>query len=589
MRLLHWAAVVVCVLNVSGCRPGGRQFVSDVPAGPKPWTHLTFNDSAAGFQFAIVADRTGGHVPGQFVEAVEKLNLLQPEFVICVGDLVEGYTEERAELLAQWDEFDKIVARLEMPFFQVAGNHDISNAMAEQVYYARYGRPYYHFLYKDVLFLVVCTEDPPASNISDAQAEYMVRALKENRDAPWTMVFLHKPMFVENPEGKMNPGWTKIEEALTGRPHTVIGGHVHNYSKRTKHGQSYILLAVTGAGKRRPQPELGSLAHVVWATMTHGGPRLTNLMLEGIHDENVTTPESAAFYRGLLAATKMEIGPLWAEADQPTSIETSLLLANMTEYPVMTNCVFGPSKLIIPEPKAFDVLLPPGSEKTVKLAFRSVQPMPVEELPPLELKRTRTFHLPDEKSYTMTDTMALRAVKRYDIPQRKAPVVVDGKLDEWPALSNVEASQGAFDVAKAGHLRWNAETWTGSEDCSFRFAVAYDDEFLYVAVRATDDQLKLSPTKKVWVQDGMCVNFYARRDPGRPSRPPRDGVMSVLVSPGEQADGMVASEPESWPEGTKVMCIKTARGHDTEMAIPVAWLDAQQGGRLETAACEEVA
>ena len=53
------------------------------------------------------------------MDGVNKLNLLQPEFVISVGDLIEGYTENQKELNRQWDEFDGFVKQLQMPFFYI--------------------------------------------------------------------------------------------------------------------------------------------------------------------------------------------------------------------------------------------------------------------------------------------------------------------------------------------------------------------------------------------------------------------------------------------------------------------------------------
>jgi hypothetical protein len=89
-------------------------------AGANPWTKLTLNNDPKNFQFAIVSDRTGGHRPGVFEDAVRKLNLLQPEFVMSVGDLIEGYSHEPAEVDQMWDEFQSFVADLKMPFFYVS-------------------------------------------------------------------------------------------------------------------------------------------------------------------------------------------------------------------------------------------------------------------------------------------------------------------------------------------------------------------------------------------------------------------------------------------------------------------------------------
>ena len=35
-----------------------------------PWSHLEFNNDPENFQFAVVTDRTGGHRPGIFMDAV---------------------------------------------------------------------------------------------------------------------------------------------------------------------------------------------------------------------------------------------------------------------------------------------------------------------------------------------------------------------------------------------------------------------------------------------------------------------------------------------------------------------------------------
>jgi len=134
-KLLRGGILVTLGLALSGHTPGTvgegseevdlqpRMYVQEI----NPWTHLEWNDDPANFQFAIVADRTGGHRKGVFEDAVGKLNLLQPEFVMSVGDLIEGYTEDVPLIRDQWEEFQGFVDALEMSFFYVPGNHDITN------------------------------------------------------------------------------------------------------------------------------------------------------------------------------------------------------------------------------------------------------------------------------------------------------------------------------------------------------------------------------------------------------------------------------------------------------------------------------
>jgi hypothetical protein len=54
-------------------------------------------------------------------------------------------------------------------FFHVAGGLDDSNEVMAQVWGERLGRDYYHFVYHDVLFLVLNTEHVPIQLPSEAE------------------------------------------------------------------------------------------------------------------------------------------------------------------------------------------------------------------------------------------------------------------------------------------------------------------------------------------------------------------------------------------------------------------------------------
>ena len=74
------------------------------------------------WHFAIYGDRTGGPKEGIKVlaQAVEDTNLLDPDIVMTVGDLVQGYNSTE-RWLPQMREFRKTMAKLRMPWFPVAG------------------------------------------------------------------------------------------------------------------------------------------------------------------------------------------------------------------------------------------------------------------------------------------------------------------------------------------------------------------------------------------------------------------------------------------------------------------------------------
>lgn len=256
-----------------------------------PWTNLDLNNKPTEFQFAIVTDRTGGRRPGVFARGVEKINLLQPEFVLSVGDLIEGYSEDPGMWALEWSEFESIVDGLQMPFFFCPGNHDISNVPMSAEWSRKFGRSYYSFAYRDVLFLVLNTEDPPTDpyHIGREQQEWARRVLDEHQDVRWTFVIMHKPTWTYPDADLVETGWQAIEDALGSRKYTVFAGHKHTYAKYTRKGREYYMLATTGGGSDLSGFANGKFDHFVWVTMKDDGPVIANLLLDGVQDKNVRT------------------------------------------------------------------------------------------------------------------------------------------------------------------------------------------------------------------------------------------------------------------------------------------------------------
>ncbi|MHC4624030.1 MAG: metallophosphoesterase family protein [Planctomycetota bacterium] len=283
MRFLARLTLIALAVALAGCAAVEPGPDAEGPAKPNPWTHLNFLNNPDDFQFAIVADRTGKHRPGVFAEAVEKLNLLNPQFVMSVGDFIEGRSEDEAELNGQWDEFDGLAAKLHMPFFYVPGNHDIRNEVMAGIWQQRRGASYYHFIYRDVLFLCVNTEDTDYSHITDEQFEYFRKVIEANDKVRWTLVFLHKPLWwkLETLEY-----WQRFVALLGQRPYTVFAGHRHTYDKSVYDDKRYYILAKTGAGDEPVGLQDCEFDHIVWVTMKDDGPLVAHLLLDGILDDS---------------------------------------------------------------------------------------------------------------------------------------------------------------------------------------------------------------------------------------------------------------------------------------------------------------
>lgn len=276
-------------------------FIVDSTAN-NPWTKRPFENNPDNFQFAIVSDRTGGHRNGVFEKAVEKLNKLHPEFVMCVGDLIEGYSKDQKEIDRQWAEWDDILGKLKMRFFALPGNHDISNEVMRKAWLERYGKAWYHFVYKNVLFISMDSNDGDGLSISRSQIDYVKKAIADNPQVRWTMLYMHHPVW----NYKDFNGFSEIEAALQSRPYTVLAGHNHQYLKTQRNNRNYYILASTGGGSQLRGPRFQEFDHITWVTFTDEGPELVNLALSGIHNDDIVDEAGLAKAKAILDAVNFK-------------------------------------------------------------------------------------------------------------------------------------------------------------------------------------------------------------------------------------------------------------------------------------------
>lgn len=307
----RYARVWMCAMSMASALAAGPKS-SD---GPHPWTHLNYQNDPDDFQFAIVPDRTGGDYRSAFTNVLAKVNMMHPEFVITIGDLVDGMTMQDVNAgrsvsevhRIQQVELTNMTAKVSAPFFTVVGNHDIgrsrpypscfarSNEESAAVWKEFYGEDtYYSFVYRNVLFVCLNTMEGRGAGkkqvgITDRQYAWFKKTLDAHADVRWTMVFMHQPA------EWLTKAWFKFEkDELAKRPYTVFAGDWHTYLHARRHGRDYYVLSVAGGGscmnarksrKERTQlkgPAYGEMDHITWVTMTPKGPDVVNLMLDGI-------------------------------------------------------------------------------------------------------------------------------------------------------------------------------------------------------------------------------------------------------------------------------------------------------------------
>lgn len=320
-RYLILTFLVITFLSCKESPDKQISFAHDIETSLTPWNKEPIEE-AGDFSFAIISDLTGGERERIFEVAVEQINHFDPRFILSVGDLIEGGTEDTLQLQKEWEFFDQRANKLEKPFFHLGGNHDLTNPVMKQFWNSRYGPTYYHFVYNEVLFLMLDSEDyeekrmleiyearakalkmingevegeytdseyyhmeeRKTGSIGSTQRVYFEKVLQNHPEVKWTFVLMHKPLWKN---GNLLE-WNTLEKLLAERRHTVINGHYHSFSYEKKGRNAYLMLGTTGGAQNEKDPN--SFDHVTWVKMTNGIPKMSHLRMDGILNEQGQIP-----------------------------------------------------------------------------------------------------------------------------------------------------------------------------------------------------------------------------------------------------------------------------------------------------------
>lgn len=551
--------------------------------GAVPWSSLEANDAPGDFHFVVVSDRTGGARPGVFASAVPKVNALEPAFVVSVGDLIEGYTEDQAQIEREWDEFQGFIEQLEVPFFYAAGNHDMSNATMAEAWQARFGPSFYRFVYKDVLFLVLNSElfsmvskpdtAVPGPWTQAEQLAFVERTLAEVPAPRWTIVIVHQPLW---DYASVRGDWPKVEALLAGRDYTVFAGHFHNYVKAVRQDSNYITLASTGGGSSLRGNLYGEFDHVALVSMTANGPRIANLMLDGIHDEDLVTEDVRDTMRWLDDAVQSVpmpgVGPAFSDG------RAGFRVTNAGDRDLAVALHVDPGPDLLHTGTAQATTIPAGDAHLFTFDLRAQQPLAYRDIRPGRVFWSLSTHT-GENPVDLHVVSALLPVAPFPIPSGTAPSV-DGDLEEWGPLPY-----------RADRQRDIVSAPTAGTDIAYSFALRESGGDLYVAVRVLDDSLLADEARGLMTQDSVMITVDSRPDPERSANLRLyDSTRRDLA---QMAVGFVTLRgivEESYYlrflDGSRAAVVSNAtateRGYDVEFKVDGAFLDQHAGTSWNT-------
>ena len=296
-------------------RPGGRALPT-----------VTEKDN---FNFVVFGDRTSGVPAGLKVleQAVRDTNLIAPDLVMTVGDLIQGYNQE-PEWLEQMEEYRAIMEGLEVKWFPVAGNHDVywrgegdaPKGHHESNYEKHFAPLWYSFKHKNAGFVVLFSDEgDPATNekgfqearlqnMSPEQLEFLKQALENLASADHVFVFMHHPRWIGG--GYRGSNWPKVHQLLkdAGNVSAVFAGHIHSMrGDGIQDGIRYQTLATTGGNLSGNIPEAGLLHHINLVRVQGKDFSIATLPVGSVIDPNKYTQEHLAAVRSVRNIAPVEI------------------------------------------------------------------------------------------------------------------------------------------------------------------------------------------------------------------------------------------------------------------------------------------
>jgi hypothetical protein len=477
-------------------------------------------------RFAITSDRTGGHVPGIHGQIAAEVERMKPDFLMTVGDMIEGYVDDSARIVGEWKEYDSVMGVIKCPIHFTPGNHDIWSDLSERLYRQERGEPYYSFDHRGLHFVVLdVSRSDSSEDIPDEQVAWLADDLQKSQSAAHTFVFFHKPFWYESVAD--NKPDTLHSLFVKYGVDAVFSGHYHDYAAGDYDGIRYTMLGSSGA-ETEPGPT-GLEYHFMWVTVASTGIYAAPIKMGAMLPLDEIRVEERKVFSPLKRMGLTLEGPV--PVNQHLKVDSSLIGVTINN----TFSDFAVDDTIrweIPDgwqvdPENMPVKVLPGASRT--LYFKTISRGDLYPVP------TVTTNMTYAEGKKITAQNYLKLARHVNCYRAEEPVI-DGEVSE--------------EFWKEPVVRFFAPGGSKAAIDPVKFYFAYDDHNLYLAAYCTDHKID-SVSADVKERDGSvygedCIGYFI--EPVIES----DTIYQIYINPvGVVFDQKIWKDEDGWADADR--------------------------------------
>lgn len=343
------------------------------------------------FHFVVLGDAQFDN-PATFNRVIDQVRRLRPALVLQVGDLIEGYNSDLQVIRGEWQRFKRQIAPLApIPFYGVPGNHDVygsdkePDAALEAAFEEEMGPLFYHFQYKNTLFVVLNSDTREAmGSINETQMNWLRRVLAAS-SADHKFAFMHRPPFLmDNAETLHN----LFKAFGVGQ---VFYGHHHHYHHHQRDGVSYTMTNAGGL-MGQAEPLVGGYHHLLQVSVRSDSVDVAVIAADSIAPQDSVRAEDNYDMFSLTQSLVSERTPMQRTGTGQYSMVVQLANNSRRDIQVFIECD-SPDKRWHLEPASIDlVVLQAGTKREIPLTASYADDRQPEGTPHCDVRAPMQTH-----------------------------------------------------------------------------------------------------------------------------------------------------------------------------------------------------